>query len=96
MNGLNNMIIRIRSVVLSERGQLVIPEEIRKDLNLKSGEALILIEKGREIILKKESDVASKVLNEEFIERMSSALLSEKSLAKDWLSKGEDKAWSHL
>ena len=29
-------------------------------------------------------------------EAMSSALLSEKSWAKDWLSKREDEAWKHL
>lgn len=88
---------RIRSVHISERGQLVIPEEIRNDMGLKGKETLVLIERGNELILKKESDVAKDITATKKVEeKMSSALLSEKSLAKDWLTKEEDEAWANL
>ncbi len=37
-----------------------------------------------------------KVKKEVFANKLSSALLSEKSLAKEWLSKKEEKAWKNL
>ncbi|MDO8428943.1 MAG: AbrB/MazE/SpoVT family DNA-binding domain-containing protein [Candidatus Diapherotrites archaeon] len=92
------MNVRIRSVVMSDRGQIVIPEEVRQDLNLNGRQALVLIERNNEIIIKKESEVASAVFGKtnSFNEKMSSAILSEKKLAKEWLSKKEDQAWKDL
>lgn len=91
------MPIRIRTVTMSERGQIVIPEDMRKDLSLSSKEALVLIECDNELLLKKESSVASDILRQDSaVDKLSSALLSEKSLAKDWLSKEEEQAWKHL
>lgn len=40
--------------------------------------------------------VREKLFDKKELERYSSALLSEKSLAKAWLNKGEDEAWKHL
>lgn len=95
--GVINMNMRIRTATMGERGQIVIPEEMRTDLNLQKKEALVLIERNNEIILRKESEVIPKILEKEnVLEKMSSALLSEKSLAKDWMKKEEDKAWEDL
>jgi len=94
---MNVMPVRIRTVTMSERGQIVIPEDMRKDLRLSGKEALVLIERGNELLMRKESDVASNILRAKpASEKMSSALLSEKALAKEWLSKEEDLAWRHL
>ena len=65
---------------MSSRGQVVIPLDMRKDIN--EGDKLIVIRKDDEIILKKS------------IPEM--ALWSEKSLAKTWLNKKEDEAWKDL
>lgn len=65
---------------MSSRGQIVIPLEMRKDIQ--KGEKLIIIRKDNEIILKKSIP--------------ESALLSEKSFAKTWLNKKEDEAWKDL
>ena len=65
---------------MSSRGQIVIPLEMRKDIQ--EGEKLIIIRKDNEIILKKSIP--------------ESALLSEKSFAKTWLNKKEDEAWKDL
>lgn len=65
---------------MSSRGQIVIPLEMRKDIL--EGEKLIVIRKNDEIILKKSIP--------------ETAILSEKSLAKAWLSKEDEKAFAYL
>lgn len=54
---INTKIKRLRTVNINERGQIVIPEDIRKDFGLKGHSTLVIIEKKDEIILKKESDI---------------------------------------
>ena len=65
---------------MSSRGQIVIPLDMRKDIN--KGEKLIVIRKDDEIILKR-------AISE-------TALLSEKSLSEAWLSKEDEKAFAYL
>lgn len=72
--------MQIDKTKMSSRGQVVIPLEMRKDI--KKGDSLIVIRKDDEIILKKSISEWT--------------LLSEKSLAKTWLSKEEDEAWKDL
>jgi len=72
--------MQIDTTKMSSRGQVVIPLDMRKDIN--EGDKLIVIRKDDEIILKKS------------IPEM--ALWSEKSLAKTWLNKKEDEAWKDL
>lgn len=68
---------------ISSRGQVVIPISMRKDL--KEGDKLIIIRKGDEIILKKPQKIISET-----------ALLAEKSLAENWLSPEDEKAFAYL
>ena len=70
----------IDTTKMSSRGQVVIPLDLRKGIN--EGDKLIVIRKDDEIILKKSIPEI--------------ALLSEKSLAKTWLTKEEDEAWMDL
>ena len=65
---------------MSSRGQIVIPLDMRKDFN--EGDKLIIIRKDDEIILKKEIP--------------ETAILSEKSLGKAWLSKEDEEAFAYL
>ncbi len=53
-----NLIIltMIETIKVSSRGQVVIPEAIRKDLSIKEGVRLVLIRKGNKLILEKEED----------------------------------------
>lgn len=81
---------RIRTVLMNPRGQIVIPEEMRENLKMKPKEALILIEKGDELILKKESDVAKKILEED----NAWAVLSLEALRKAWSK--EDAIWDKI
>ena len=70
----------IDTTKMSSRGQIVIPIEMRKDIN--EGEKLIIIKKDNEIILKKSIP--------------EDAILSEKSLSKTWMNKKEDETWKNL
>ena len=72
--------MQIDTTKMSSRGQVVIPLDMRKDI--KKGEKLIVIKKDGEIILKKS-----------FPE---TALLSEKSMAKAWMSKEDEEAFAYL
>ena len=70
----------IDTTKMSSRGQVVIPLDMRGDI--KEGDKLIVIRKDNEIILKKSIP--------------ESALWSEKSLAKTWINKEEDRIWKDL
>ena len=72
--------MQIDTTKMSSRGQVVIPLEMRKDI--KEGERLIVIRKDNEIVLKKSIP--------------ETALLSEKSLSKAWLSKEDEEAFAYL
>ena len=48
---------RMRTISLNERGQIVIPEDIRKDFGMDRDTTLVLIERENEIVLRMENDV---------------------------------------
>ena len=56
---------KVRTVSVNGRGQIVIPEDIRKDFGIAGESTLVLIERGREIVLRKESDVLEAMENED-------------------------------
>jgi len=63
--------MKMRTVVLNDRGQIVIPEELRKDLDLKAGQTLVLVEVGDELLLRKEESVVSDLDDRRFWRAMS-------------------------
>lgn len=80
-------------VKTSSRGQLVIPEHIRKKYNIKEGTRLILIERGGRIILEKEEKI-KEILNKKFdIEEKGWSSLAEESLKEVWDNKKDEKVW---
>ncbi len=48
----------VETVTVSSKGQVVIPEEIRRELKLRKGVKLVLIKKGNLITLAKTEDAA--------------------------------------
>ena len=90
MNIMTDTNVRIRSVLMNDRGQIVIPEDMRNGMKLGKKEALILIERGNEIIIRKESAVAEKIRDEEKAWKA----VSMESLRKAWGK--EDEIWDKI
>lgn len=74
----------LETVKVSSRGQIVIPENVREDLNIEEGTKLILVEENGKIILEKEETFLKELKeskkhmsDDEFFRR-----LSEESLAR--------------
>lgn len=77
---------KIRTVTVNERGQIVIPEDMRRDIGIESSDTLVLIEKNGEIVIKKESEIMSAVEEDAFWRS-----ISRESLKRMWGK--EDEIW---
>lgn len=81
----------IKTIKLSDKGQISIPKDIRKEMHLNKGDNLVLMTKGEQLILQK-ADLLLKKLNIEE-ESIGTMLLSEETLKKDWDNK-YDERWN--
>ena len=79
---------KVEIITVSKKGQVVLPKNVREEMRISQGSKLLLIEKGGKITLSK--------LDPLLKDKSFTMLASEKSLAKDWLSKEEDEAWKNL
>lgn len=82
--------MRVKTIKVSDKGQISIPQDIREEIGIKKGDELILIEDKGKIMLERPEKIAKNILNSFTV------LASEKSLAKDWLSKEDEEAWNDL
>lgn len=80
-------LIEMRTVTVTAKGQIAIPKEIRKLKGFKEGSKVAILAFSDRIELRPMI---------KFSERMYPALMSEKALAKDWLSKEDEEAWKDL
>ena len=62
--------MKIKTVEMNERGVIVIPQDIRKNLGLEGKSTLILVEKDKEIVLKREKDVAELFMDRDMLRGM--------------------------
>ena len=83
----------VEIITVSKKGQIVLPKKIRTDLKISQGTKLLLVEEKGEINLKKVDELLKKKKSKKVSFTM---LASEKSLAKDWLSKEDEEAWKEL
>ncbi len=81
--------IKFRSIKVSAKGQITLPSDIQKEIGIRKGDEILLIKKGGKIILEKPESVAKK-FKDEFTDVQS---ISERSLRKLWMNKG-DKVWA--
>ena len=80
-------LIEVKTAKITEKGQIAIPKDIRDMEGFKKGSKVAILAYEDRIELRPMRQVS---------ERMFTALASEKSLAKLWNTKEEDKAWKHL
>lgn len=78
--------IEMRTVTVTEKGQIAIPKEIRKQANFKEGSKMVILAFKDRIELRPIKQ----------LEGMLTALASEKVLGKDWNSREDKKAWKKL
>ncbi len=69
----------IKTVKISDKGQISIPKDIRDELNLKEGETLIMISDGKKIVIEKKARIMEKIN-----ESKETMHMSEHVLKKDW------------
>ena len=80
-------LVEMNTAKITEKGQIAIPKDIRQLEGFEEGDKIA--------ILAFEDRIELRPLKQ-FNERMFTALVSEKVLAKDWLSKEDEEAWRHL
>jgi len=78
---------------VSSRGQIVIPEKIRKRFRLRQGSKLILVEKENCLILKRGEEIAEQTKIDDQKEFVGWISLAEQSLKEIWDNPKDDKIW---
>ena len=82
-------------IKVSSRGQIVIPERVRKHLGIKEGTTLILMEKGNSLVLETETDFEQKLALVQFDKEKAGWLhLAEKRLSQLWDNDEDEATWS--
>lgn len=61
MNSMNAPQEMMRTVTVNDRGQIVIPEEMRGALGIEGGSVLVLVKRGSELLLRREEDVLAEL-----------------------------------
>lgn len=87
----------METITVSSKGQVVIPEEIRKRHRIKKGTKFILVEDDGRLILQKE-EVVNKLLKKmikatETKEDFGYLALAEENLKDIWENKKDEKIW---
>lgn len=80
--------LKFKTIKISAKGQIALPYDIQKEMGLKKGDSLLLIKKGRRILIQK-ADMVAKKMEDEFKDLQE---FSEESLKRLW-SNEDDKIW---
>mgnify|MGYP001610255178 FL=1 len=80
--------MKVKTVKMSEKGQIAIPLEIREAIGLKKGDELLLLQEGEKVFIEK----ATSAMKDEFEPLLKA---SEKTLKKLWDNKFDD-VWNNV
>ena len=80
-------LMEIKTATITEKGQIAIPRHMREAEGFKTGSKVAILAFKDHVELRPMKQIRNK---------MSTAIASEKSLAKDWNSKEDEKAWKNL
>jgi AbrB family looped-hinge helix DNA binding protein len=81
--------LTFKKVKVTDKGQISIPVDIQRKIGIARGDELLLITKGRRIVLEKPERMIE-LLEDEFADVQA---ISESSLKRLWLNK-EDEIWN--
>jgi len=76
----------VKTVKVSDKGQIAIPQTIREEAGIKKGDELVIFESNGKILIEKSHRVSAK-MKDHFKDLM---IFSEKSLKDVWGSKQDD------
>ena len=83
--------LMLETIKVSSRGQIVIPEKVRKDFNIEEGTKLILVEQGTKLILETEQNFTKHLKEAE--EKRDWLKLAEQSMIKLWDNEKDESIW---
>lgn len=81
--------MQIKTIKVSEKGQIAIPKEMRDNMGIKEGEELLLFQKEDQILIQKAKKV-SKLMEDSFSDIL---VFNQNSLKEVWGNK-EDDYWN--
>jgi len=81
----------IKMIKVSDKGQIALPKDIRESADIKTGDSLVLVQKGKRIMLEKSSVIKDKV-EDDFKDILK---LSEITTKKLWNNK-YDEVWDKI
>lgn len=81
------MLLEMKSATITSKGQIAIPKDIRDLEGFEEGSKVVILAFEDRIELRPFGQINKKLFT---------AFASEKSLAKDWLSKEDEQAWKNL
>lgn len=84
---MNMQLLEIKTATITEKGQIAIPNYIRKNKGFKTGSRIAILAFDDHIELRPMEQINDKLFP---------ALVSEEVLAKSWNTKKEDEAWKDL
>ena len=84
-------LIEVKTAKVTSKGQIAIPKDMREMEGFEEGEKIAMLAYDDHIELR-----PMKSLKKLMKGSVATAILSEKSLAKDWDNKEEDVAWKNL
>ena len=80
----------IKTVKITDKGQISIPKDVRNEMHLTEGETLVMIVEHDKIVLEKSSTIKRKLKLQEGTKTM---IMSEETLKKDWDNR-YDERWN--
>jgi len=83
----------LKTIRITSKGQIAIPKDIRKMEGFKEGSKIALLAFDDHVEIRPLNQLKKIDLTKSSI---FTYIMSESSLAKDWLTEEEDEAWKHL
>jgi len=80
-------LIEMKTATITGKGQVAIPKELRKSKEFREGAKVVILAFNDRIELRPLKQISEKLFT---------AIASEKTLAKNWLSKEDEEAWKDL
>ncbi len=80
--------MKIKTVKVSDKGQISIPRDIREEVGIRRGDELIIIQEGHKILIEKPTKI-SKDIKEDFAD----LLLHSENVAKKLWGNKKDEIW---